>query len=66
VPAVARASAVAAAAPADDAGPLPGLEQHLPMVLAGVGGEGGGHHQHLGSGGSQVAVELREADVVTN
>ena len=44
----------------------PGLQQHLPMVLAGKGREGGGHHQHVRPGAGQMAVELREAHVVTD
>ena len=44
----------------------PGLEQHLPVVLAGERREGGGHHQHIHALGCQVAVELGETHVVAN
>ena len=44
----------------------PGLEQHLPVVLAGEGGEGSRNHQQIGPAGGQVAVELRKAHVVAD
>ena len=34
----------------------PGLKQHLPMVLAGGGGKGSGHHHQLRPGPGQMAV----------
>ena len=43
-----------------------GLQQHLPVVFAGVGRKGGRHHQQFSTGTRQMAVELREANVVAN
>ena len=43
-----------------------GLNQYLPVVLAGVGRKGRRHKQHLSSGFRQMAVELREAHVIAN
>jgi hypothetical protein len=44
----------------------PGLEQNLPVILAGVGGEGRRHHQQISPGPRQVAIELGKAHVVTD
>ena len=43
-----------------------GAQQHLPVRPAGRHGEGGGHGQDLGAGLGEVAVEVREAQVVAD
>ena len=43
-----------------------GLQQHLPMVLSGEGGEGGWNHQQIGPGTDEMSVELRKANVVAD
>ena len=43
-----------------------GLKQHLPVVLAGEGGESGWNHQQIGSSPHEVSIQLRKANVVTD
>ena len=44
----------------------PGAQQHLPVGLAGRPGEGRRHGEHRGTGVGQVAIELRETQIVAH
>ena len=44
----------------------PGLQQHLPVVLAGKSCKGCGHKQNIRPCLGQVAIKLREANVVAD
>ena len=43
-----------------------GAQQHVPVRLAGLPGEGGGHGQHIGAGQRLGAEKLREAQIVAD
>ena len=43
-----------------------GAQQHVPVRLAGLAGEGGGHGQHIGAGQRLGAEQLRKAQIVAD
>ena len=46
----------------DGAGP----QQHMPMRPPAGIGEGRRHHDHLGSGQAQLAIEMRKAQIIAD